>query len=72
MISAGQITAKELKIMKKTVSYSLETLPPITDEQRARLQALAARPDSEIDLSEMPEWTDEQWKNALRGGFYAP
>jgi uncharacterized protein (DUF4415 family) len=56
----------------KIVSYTLETLPPLTEEDRANLRALAARPDSEIDFSDIPELTDEQWKNAERGHFYRP
>lgn len=58
--------------MGKIVRHTLETLPPLTEEDRARLTALADRPDREIDTSEFPEWTDEQWKNAVRGGFYRP
>lgn len=54
----------------KTVSYTLDALPPLTDARRANLKALAARPDSEIDTSDIPEMTDEQWKNAKRGHFY--
>ena len=56
----------------KKISYTLETLPPLTEAQRANLKALAARPDSEIDTSDIPELTDEQWKNAKRGHFYRP
>ena len=56
----------------KIVSYTLDTLPPLTEEDRASLRALAARPDSEIDLSDAPEMTDEEWKNAERGHFYRP
>ena len=56
----------------KMVSYTLETRPPMTEERRARMRALAARPDSEIDFSDIPETTDEQWKNAVRGHFYRP
>jgi uncharacterized protein (DUF4415 family) len=56
----------------KMVSYTLETLPPLTEADRASLRALAARPDSEIDLSDDPEMTDEEWKNAERGHFYRP
>jgi uncharacterized protein (DUF4415 family) len=56
----------------KMVSYTLESLPPLTDAQLANLKALAARPDSEIDTSDIPELTDEQWKNAKRGHFYRP
>jgi uncharacterized protein (DUF4415 family) len=29
-------------------------------------------PDSEIDTSDIPEWTDEMWKSAVRGRFYRP
>jgi len=57
---------------KRVVSYMLGTLPPLTDTQRADLKALAARPDSEIDTSDIPEMTNEQWKKARRGRFYRP
>jgi uncharacterized protein (DUF4415 family) len=57
---------------KRMVSYTMETLPALTEADRERLRALAAKPDSEIDTSEIPEWTDEQWKNAVRGRFYRP
>jgi uncharacterized protein (DUF4415 family) len=56
----------------KIVSYKLDTLPPMTEERLAKLRALAARPDSEIDFSDIPEMTDEEWKNAERGHFYRP
>jgi len=56
----------------KKVSYTLNTLPPLTTKQRANLKALARRPDSEIDTSDIPELTDEQFKNAVRGRFYRP
>jgi uncharacterized protein (DUF4415 family) len=56
----------------KMVSYTLETLPPLTAEQLTSLRALAGRPDSEIDTSDSPELTDEQFKNAKRGHFYRP
>jgi uncharacterized protein (DUF4415 family) len=56
----------------KIVSYTLETLPPLTEEDRANLRALTVRPDSEIDFSDIPELTEEQWKTAERGHFYRP
>ncbi len=56
----------------KMVSYTPETLPPITEAQALRLKALAARPDSEIDLSDTPELSAEQWKKGIRGRFYRP
>ncbi len=56
----------------KMVSYTPETLPPLTEVQVAHLTALAARPDSEIDTSDIPELTAEQWKKGIRGRFYRP
>jgi len=56
----------------KMVKYTLDSLPMLTKTRRAQLKALAARPDSEIDTSNIPEMTDEQWKNAKRGHFYRP
>jgi len=57
---------------KRMVSYTPETLPPLTDAQVAHLKALAARPDSEIDTSDIPELTAEHWKRGVRGRFYRP
>lgn len=56
----------------KMVSYTLETLPVLTRAQIAHLKALAARPDSEIDTSDIPELTAAQWKKGVRGRFYRP
>lgn len=50
----------------------LQDLPALTQEDLDQLAALAARPDSEIDLSDMPELTEEDWKNAVRGKHYRP
>jgi hypothetical protein len=58
--------------MKTTASYTMKTLPTLTKAERAKLRALAVKTDSEIDTSEIPEWTDAQWKNAVRGKFYRP
>ena len=54
------------------VRHTPQTLPPLSDKQRANLKALAARPDSDIDYSDIPPMTDEQLKNAVRGRFYKP
>jgi uncharacterized protein (DUF4415 family) len=54
----------------KMASHTSESLPTLTKAQRTRLKALAARPDSEIDTSDIPEMTDEQWKDAQRGHFH--
>jgi len=38
----------------KIVSYTPQTLPPLTNANRAKLKALAARPGSESDTSDCP------------------
>jgi uncharacterized protein (DUF4415 family) len=58
--------------MGKIVRYTLDTLPRLTEKQISELKALAARPDSEIDTSDIPELPRERWANAIRGGFYRP
>src|SRR5260363_127740 len=57
---------------KKTVSYTLDTLPPLTAAQKANLSSLAALPDEEIDTRDIPELSDEQWQSAVRGQFCKP
>ena len=44
----------------------------LTDEQRAELEALESMPDDQIDYSDIPEMTEEQWATAKRGMFYKP
>jgi uncharacterized protein (DUF4415 family) len=50
----------------------LKNPPPLTTTQRARLSALAKRPDREINYSDIPPLTDAFWKNAVRNPFYKP
>ncbi len=57
---------------KRTVSYTLDTLPPLTAAQKANLSRLAALPDEGIDTRDMPELSDEQWQSAVRGRFCKP
>ncbi len=52
------------KVMGKIVRVTREQLPPLSAERKHELDELAARPDSEIDLSDIPETTDTFWKNA--------
>ena len=47
-------------------------IPKMTPQMQAELDTLAAKPDSEIDFSDIPEATEEFWKNAKRGVFYRP
>lgn len=53
----------------KTVSYTLDTLPPLTEKQRQHLDALASRPD---DLADMPELTDAQLAEMRPAAHYRP
>ena len=54
------------------VEHTLETLPAPTEEQRRDLERLAALPDDKIDTSDIPEFTEAQWAEAVRGRFYRP
>ena len=53
-------------------SVDLNNLPPLTEEQKIRINKLAKMKDEDIDLSDIPELTDNFWKNAQRGRFFRP
>lgn len=57
---------------RKTVSYTLDTLPPLTEKQRRHLEALADRPDGRIDLDEIPELTDAELAEMKPATHYRP
>ncbi|MDR1967479.1 MAG: BrnA antitoxin family protein [Burkholderiaceae bacterium] len=60
---------------KKIVSYTLDTLPPLTATQRANLDRIAelqVRGELQVDTSDIPELTDEQFKAAVRSRFHRP
>lgn len=44
----------------------------IPESVRKELAALAARPESEIDFSDIPATSAKDWKGAQRGRFYRP
>jgi len=48
------------------------TRKPLTRDQIDRLKALANRPDSEIDFSDIPELDEAFFKNAKQGTMYRP
>jgi uncharacterized protein (DUF4415 family) len=52
------------------VRYEQGKLPQLTAERRAELEALAKMPDKHIDYSDIPQLTDDFWKNAVRNPFY--
>jgi uncharacterized protein (DUF4415 family) len=56
----------------KTVSYTLDTLPPLTEKQRQHLDALASRPDDQVDLADMPELTEAQLAEMRPATHYRP
>lgn len=56
----------------KPVSYTLDTLPPLTERQRQHLEALAFRPDDQIELTDMPELTDAQLAEMKPAAHYRP
>jgi uncharacterized protein (DUF4415 family) len=60
--------------MSKTVRYEVDlaNLPPLTEKQKAELEALAKMPDEQIDYSDIPPAADDFWNNAARGRFYRP
>jgi len=57
---------------QRLVRYSFDpTNPPqLTVQQEAELEALKARPDSEIDTSDIPVLSEEKWEKAVVGRFY--
>lgn len=44
----------------------VEGFPEMTEEQNKQMEELASMPDSIIDTSDIPEWTDKDFANALR------
>ena len=59
---------------KNTVKFEFDPAnpPPLTARQKAEIAALRARPDSEIDTSDIPPLTEEFWKHAIHNPFYKP
>ena len=55
------------KLARKTLTDS-----PMTPARKRKLARIAARPDAEIDFSEIPPLKESFWKNAVRNPFYRP
>jgi uncharacterized protein (DUF4415 family) len=55
------------KLVRKTLAEC-----KLTPASKRRLAALAERPDSEIDFSDIPPLTESFWKKAVRNPFYRP
>jgi hypothetical protein len=63
-------SAPEKRPLTKDESMKKEAPKPLTSEQVAELNALAALSDDMIDTSDAPEVLD--WSLAKRGLFYRP
>lgn len=61
-----------MRMEHSKVTINAADLPPLTAEQKARLEALAAQPDDEIDYSDIPPLSDSFWVNAVQGRYYRP
>jgi len=57
--------------MAKIVRKALTDIR-MSAKQLRQLKELARMPDSEIDLSDIPELTEKFWRNAVRNPFYRP
>lgn len=44
----------------------------VPESVRKELAALAVKPESEIDYSDLPAATEEAWSETTRGRFYRP
>ena len=60
--------------MSKIIRYkhNLDDLPELSAAQKGELEALAKRPDSEIDFSDIPELDENFWQNAVQNPYYKP
>ena len=65
-------TAPRATLKVKLMQYALDTLPPLTDAQKADLERLAALPDEEIDYGDIPELTDAQLAAMRRPEHFRP
>ena len=57
--------------MKKIVRKTMAECKAMPGRKR-ELAKLAAMPDSDIDLSELPELMEKFWQNAVPNPFYRP
>ena len=47
-------------------------MPKVPEALRNELAALAAKPESDIDFSDIPATSEQDWHDAARGQFYRP
>ena len=56
----------------KKVEHTRDTLPPLTEAQKADLERLAALPDAKIDTGDIPQLTDAQLADMKRAEHFRP
>lgn len=56
----------------KKININKGGFPPLTDEQKRRLETLAKQPESDIDTSDIPELSADEWNTAVKGRFCKP
>ncbi len=44
----------------------------VPESIRKELAALAAKPEGDVDFSDIPATSEESWQGAVRGKFYRP
>lgn len=54
------------------VRYKQDELPPLGEERKKELKALAERPDSEIDYSDIPPLDEQFLARAVPNPFFRP
>ena len=54
------------------VRYKQGGLPPLTEARKAELEALAERPDAEIDYSDIAPLDETFWAQAVPNPFFKP
>ena len=53
---------------KVLIRVRAEDIPPISEERLAEMAAFSG----DVDLSDLPEWTEAQFRKAIQGQFYKP
>lgn len=54
------------------VRYKKSKLPTLTEKRKAELKALAKKPDSEIDYSDIAPLDEAFWARAVPNPFFKP
>jgi uncharacterized protein (DUF4415 family) len=67
-----QTALKGIATIMAIVRYERKPGDPLTRRQKENLKRIAEIKDEDIDLSDIPELTDEWFARAVRGKFYRP